>query len=315
MKTMLSFLCVLSSFMTFAQNQFILMSGKVVVNENNRPFNGTLIKVYNEEKLYSVDTTTSGGKFSDIKLPLGSTYTLIIEKEGYVSKLATIDATYDESFPPVEEIPLKFEVTLFESCEFSNYDFLKTDPVVIFQLDNSGYMTFDREQIKYMMKKVEQARYAMLKTEERDTFITNYDHALALMRADKFSDALPLLVKAKEIVDCPHVLQKLKDCKRELKIQTAYNAHISDGDKFYAAGDFELASSAYKTASLLCPEENYPNQQILEIEYTKAIIQADQYYDVKDYQAALKYFDLAARLKPDDTSFEEKHTICRQKVK
>ncbi|NOQ74069.1 MAG: hypothetical protein GQ574_18830 [Crocinitomix sp.] len=190
---------------------------------------------------------------------------------------------------------------------------MKTEPLIKFKFHSSGNLTWDKDYQKMMMKKVEHAKYANLSPEDHETFSSNYFGGMEQMEFQKFNVGLAMLLKAKEIVDCPFVLDKIEEC--ETKLQTAYDSFITMGDSLYNAEKHKEANAAYRQASDLKPKEKYPFNQMVEIQYRKIILKADECFADKDYEKALKYYDRAIKLKPYDDSFEKNHKKCRRKVK
>jgi tetratricopeptide (TPR) repeat protein len=70
----------------------------------------------------------------------------------------------------------------------------------------------------------------------------------------------------------------------------------------------------YKIAGNMKEDERYPAKQLALIQYHKLVAKANEHYEGKDYEKALKYYDRASKIKPDDTSFTKQHAKCRRKM-
>ncbi|MFT5821141.1 MAG: tetratricopeptide (TPR) repeat protein [Crocinitomix sp.] len=308
---MLSFL----SYSLFAQDQFIIIDSKVINDESGKALKGAIITTFKDDTFFRSDTSKSNGKVNDIKIPVGVTYKVVIEKPGYVSKMAFIDARLVEpsDMPPMD-ITLKFYAALFEECDAGDYEFMKTEPIIKWSFNSAIYLEYDKDSLKVMLKKLNAAKYANLSTEDQETFTSNYFGGMELMEFQKFNEGLELLLKAKKIVDCPFVINKIEEC--EAKQQTAaYFNFITIGDSLFNDGKYQEANAAYRQACDIRPKEKYPFNQMVEIQYKKIILKADECFADKDYEKALKYYDRAIKLKPYDDSFKKNHAKCRKKVK
>ena len=299
-----------------AQDAAVQLKARILNDHTGKPLDGAIIETYKNDTLFRSDTTLSNGRIFIDQLPLEVHYKLVIKKQGYVSKIATLDTRLTDNDPlPMIEYPMRFNVSLFEICSASDYEFMQTEPIVKFYIHHSGNIMFDEEHIKMMKKKIYQAKNAKLSAEDREAFSSYYNNGVELMKIKKYSEGLDQLLEAKKIVDCSYVLDKIKNCERELKIQNSYNLAIEKGDHYFREGKFSEAFEHYNHASIIKPDEKHPKDQLLEIQYSKVLEQADQFYSDKDYESALEYYNQAVQLKSDETSFKKKHNKCQRKVK
>jgi tetratricopeptide (TPR) repeat protein len=314
MKTIATTILLLLSCISYTQDEIVAFTVNIR-NESDRPMKDVILNSYKGDTLFRSDTTRSNGKVYNIILPIGSTYRMVIGKEGYVSKMAAIDANFKSDLDVWTETPMKFEVTLFEECDAGDYEFMKTEPLITYQFDSTGFLTFDKAHLRKMIRKVEFAKYANLSEEDHETFSTAYFGGMEQMEFQDYDKGLEMLLKAKEIVDCQYVLDKIKECEDLKKTQDAYESAIYIADSLFNEGRYTPANTHYSIASKIKREERYPTEQMLECGYRKILAKANQYFDEKQYEKALNLYDRALSLKPSDTSFAEKHAKCQKKVK
>lgn len=315
MKSLLSLLILIGCFHAQGQLTNIELRAKVL-NEAGKPLNKAIIQTFKDGLLFSSDTSKSNGKLDLITLPVGSKYEIVISKSGYVNKIAIIDAfIVEEDTISYGTIPLQFHVELFIPCEAGDYEFLKAEPLIKWKLHESLILDYDKDHLKMMLKKVEDSRYGNLTLDEHETFSTNYFGGMELMEFQSYDEGLAMLMKAKEIVDCPYVIAKIDECRQLQKTQAAYYKYVARADSLYAIGKYREAGNVYKIAGNIKEDERYPAKQLALIQYQKVIAKANEYFEAKDYESALKYYDRAAKIKPDDKTFEKNLKKCRKKVK
>lgn len=128
--------------------------------------------------------------------------------------------------------------------------------------------------------------------------LTAYKQALTLKPAEKYPKD-----KTDEI---NKILAKQKT-DSEL-----YSVSVTQGDKAFASGNYEVALKSFQDASKIKPSEQYPNNRISEIntlvaarqkndlQYTTAITTGNQLLTAKNYEAARAAFSEAASLKKDE---------------
>lgn len=299
-----------------AQDPVIQLKARILNDDSGKPFQGAVIETYKNDTLFRSDTTLSNGRIFIDKLPLEVEYKFVIKKQGYVSKIASLDARLTHNDPlPMIEYPMRFNVSLFETCSASDFAFMQTEPIIKFHIHTSGNIQFDKEHLKMMKKKMLQAKNAKLSAEDRAAFSSYYNNGTELMKTKKYSEGLDQLLEAKKIVDCAYVLDKIKKCERALKIENSYNVAIEKGDVFFHEGKFSEASEQYKHANIIKPDEEYPLNQLTEIQHKEILKKAHLYFEHKNYAQALELYEQALKLKPSDTSFEKKRTKCIRKIK
>jgi tetratricopeptide (TPR) repeat protein len=140
-----------------------------------------------------------------------------------------------------------------------------------------------------------------------------------LMKKEHYEEAKAayqeaLAVKPSE--DLPN--QKIAVINQKLVLAAAsrdlqYQAAISEADASVQQQDFDNAKKQYEKASALKPDEAYPKEQIkiaeaeiakkmklIQAEYDKTIVDADQFYKTKIYDNALESYRASSALKPDE---------------
>ncbi len=315
MKSILTTLLLFLSWLSFAQDEIVVI--KVSLNdESGKPLAGVILNSYIEDSLFSSHITKANGVVDSLKLPLGTNYRIIIGKQGYVSKIASLDTRFYSvsNLQTTTPIHMRMDITLFEECYAGNYEFMKTEPLINFKLDSTMFLQYDRKHLIMMKKKVEDAKYANLSAEDKEAFSAVYDEGIEQMELENFDASLDLLLKAKEIVDCPFVVDKIQACEIALNLQEEYQLYLADGDRLFAENKFDAATSAYQKACIILPNEQYPKEQLAEIEYQIVLQKANEYFNNKDYEKALELYNRALILKPSATTFNDNRATCQKEI-
>ena len=108
-------------------------------------------------------------------------------------------------------------------------------------------------------------------------------------------------------------LKKTMDLLRSQKAQnTLFDVAVANADRLFQAGEYDRAKEEYENASRLIPSEQYPKQKINEIikikvdqqfedgMYSEAILNADKYYNAKNWQPALLEYQNAQKIRPQE---------------
>ncbi len=117
------------------------------------------------------------------------------------------------------------------------------------------------------------------------------------------------------------ISQKAQTEAKKQEIVKEYNNAVSRADQLFVAKNYEEAKASYEKALLVNPQESYPREKIAEIEnmikekqeaqvkskraemereYDAALAEGDNYYKLKDYEAAKVAYSKAASIKPDE---------------
>ncbi|MBN1338887.1 MAG: hypothetical protein JXA03_06155 [Bacteroidales bacterium] len=101
-------------------------------------------------------------------------------------------------------------------------------------------------------------------------------------------------------------------------LQANFNKLVADGDAHFKAKEYSQAKTKYFEASKLFPKEDYPKNQLEEINrifqadmkktqeaYDKSIADADKYYNAKVYDQAIDNYRTAHAIKADETYPQE----------
>ncbi|MBW6492249.1 MAG: hypothetical protein K0B15_13760 [Lentimicrobium sp.] len=115
---------------------------------------------------------------------------------------------------------------------------------------------------------------------------------------------------------------------QKFKLEEDYNKAITDGDQLLADAKYTEARSEFQKANNLKPGELYPKQkieeialQLLEIKeaernkaYQETIAKADNHFDENNFADALKTYDEAAKIKPEETWPAERISIINKSL-
>ena len=148
---------------------------------------------------------------------------------------------------------------------------------------------------------------------EGDSYFANKDYNAAKVSYETANSIIP---------NKPYVKQKLTEIDNILKqiaLDKQYNDIIVNADELFGTRDYETAKNKYKEALKIKPTEKYPQQKINEIDnilsqfaaekkkrqelekkYNQVIAKADQLFDNAKYDEALKEYENALTILPDE---------------
>ena len=140
----------------------------------------------------------------------------------------------------------------------------------------------------------------LMKKEHYEEAKTAYQEALAVKPSEDLPNQKIAVINQKLV---------LAAASRDLQ----YQAAISEADAYVQQLDFDNAKKQYEKASSLKPDETYPKDRIkmaeaeiakkmklIQAEYDKTIVEADQFYKTKIYDNALESYRASSALKPDE---------------
>ncbi len=278
---------------------------------------GATMEVLMDGETFTSVQSDSSGKYIEVLLPANHFYVLKLKKEGYVTKMATIDATieYPEDFP--EKVPFEMQISLFSVDEKYDFTFLDTTSLIDFKLDEQGFQSWDAPYTKLMLKKIElvkegnkiedvNAYYDFLEEGERFFYAGEIDASILNYR--KASGILP---------DMKYPVKRLTELDNIKSILLYdYTTCLQYGNKLFQQKNFRVAVTYYRVANRLEPELTDAKNKIEECnsflflddnsesdeykQYNKLIDAADSKFDIFEYEKALELFERCARLDPTD---------------
>jgi len=119
---------------------------------------GTVVEIYSEGILISSGISGENGSIEEIDVPINQIYKIYFKNNGYVTKVAEIDANCERPSDLPKSTVVMMQVTLFKVKDGVDLAFLAETPIIIYKFDNKGWMTFDRKYTETMMAKVEGIR-------------------------------------------------------------------------------------------------------------------------------------------------------------
>lgn len=155
--------------------------------------------------------TDSTGKAPKIQLDLNKNYEVLIHKEGYISKLATIDARFDnvEDLPPF--VPFPIQVSLFEPMPHDSFEWLASTPMIKFKIDQYGNMGWDMAYTRKMLKKIALVKEG-LPSNLYEEYIGLSDAGDLHLKNSEFEKAKEKYTAANEVWASDRALKKIDEC-------------------------------------------------------------------------------------------------------
>ena len=306
---------------TLAQNETIRIKSKGAIydSQTNSKLDGVQVIVFKngaQEKVYDAGNS---GKF-DFSLPLGYSYDLKFSRADYVTKILRVDTRNIPAEDRAGGFQLDMEPSLFKYIDGFNTDILK-EPMGKAAFDSqTSSITFDFDYTASMNKKIEDefkrladlAKNGDKQKKEFDKLIQEGD---GKMTATKYEEAMSKYQSALDIFpnDKPakakydEAERKYKEFLANKNQDALYAQLIKDADNLYKNQDWENSKSKYNEALAIRSTENYPRNQIVEIDkklleienqkrYKAIIARADQEFNNENFETCINSYEEALQI-------------------
>ncbi len=310
--------------LALAQDPVISLDVSTKDDDSGKKLPGSTVEVYKDGSLFVTKQSASNGRVPPIDLPLGSMYKIVIKKEGYVAKVATLDGRFDypEDLPPF--VPFPIQTSLFRQVEGVDFKWLETTPMIKFELDQYGNQTWDKAYTNGMLKKIEDLKKEMAEKAEEDAkkqadFDAYVKTADAALSKQDYEKAIENYDKALEIFsDKADVKKKRDDAQKawdELKAneetEKKFQEKMAAAKDKYSAKSYKEALDLYKEASGIKPSEALPKTRIAEIEkiladekanedkFNKFVANGDKAMTTESFDDAISNYESALAVKDD----------------
>ncbi|MFD1552381.1 hypothetical protein DNU06_10885 [Putridiphycobacter roseus] len=345
MKYLLIFFLLSLSFVSFTQEKEVELVVNLKDDDSGKKLYGATVSVYADGKLITSATSGGNGKVPTIYIETGKYYRIFIRKEGYVTKMAELDARIDILEDAPDVLGIKFETAIFESVEGVDFSFLEKTPMTKFDFDSEYYYRYDKAYTEDMLKKIAELKKKIADKKEEDKkkdkeklkteadFMAYVEAGDAAMKNAKYQTAveqysLALQLRSEDV----SVQGKLKEAQRLLEeekksaeLELKYQAKMGEAGKAFAAEKWQDALSLYTEAAGLKPAEKEPKEKIDEVNKKLAALKAleekfkalekagDLAMSAETYTEAAKKYTEALSLKEDE-GVKQKLADAKQKI-
>jgi tetratricopeptide (TPR) repeat protein len=293
MKKFLFIIILLIAGNLYAQDPVVVFYIKAKNETTNKNLPGVTIEIYQDGKKIETSTTNSKGKVNDVEVPVGHVYQIKFKKDGFVTKMAQVDARYDTPEDLEYVTGQTMEVALFESEDGVDFSFLETTPMISFEFSPDGYQfEYDVSYTKQMLKKIEDLKKQI--DEKRE--------------------------------------ELAKEEEERAKTEADFKAYVKAGDNAVTKKKYQTAVEQYDLALALKSDasiqakrdaaqkelDNLANQAQKDQEYQAKMGEAKQAFDTKDYQKAIDLYNQAINIKdeqePKDQIAKIQKLLAEQKA-
>lgn len=323
MRFLLLAILMLMGVSSFSQDPMIQLTVTIRDEDSGKKLGGATVEVYQDGKLYTTKTSASNGKVPPIDLPVGHYYTFKVKKDGYVTKVATIDGQYANPEDLPAFIPFPVQTSIFQKVDGIDFNFLENEPMIKFHLDRAGYQDWDQDHLKEMQRKIEDLKKEMEKKKEEeaekraefDQYVAQGDKAVG---KQEYDNAIQNYEAALNLFDDAEVKKRLADAKKAkadadkaAQLDKDYNEKITAAKQAYDSQQWENALKLYEEASKLKPDEQEPKTKIAEIkkllddqkkqeeEFNKFVNSGDDAMTSEKYDDAISNYESALKIKQD----------------
>ena len=345
MKYLLIFFLFSLSFVSIAQQKEVELVVNLKDDDTGKKLYGATVSVYSDGKLITSATSGGNGKVPTIYIETGKYYRIFIRKDGYVTKMAELDARIDLIEDAPDVLGIRFETSIFESVEGVDFSFLEKTPMTKFDFDSEYYAKYDKAYTESMLKKIEELKRKIDEKREEDKkkekeklkteadFMAYVEAGDAAMKNAKYQVAVDQYSLALQLRnDDASVQAKLKEAQRLLaeeaknaELELKYQAKMGEANKAFAAEKWQDALNLYTEASALKINEQEPKDKIVEVnkklaelkaleEQFKALEKAgDLAVAAEGFSEAVKKYTEALSLK-DDEGVKKKLEDTKRKI-
>ena len=314
-------------------------------DDSGKKLAGATVAIYSNGQLVKTSTSGNSGKVPTIYVPTGQYYQIFIQKSGFVTKMAELDARIDIIEDAPDPLYLKFETALFESIEGVDFAFLESTPMTKFDFDSEYYYRYDKEYTNKMLKKIEELKKQIAEKREEEekkskeekkteadflAYVEAGDKAFKAknyeVAVEQYGLALTLRADNSEVKEKRKEAQRLLDEQRKNEeLEKAYQAKMTEALKEYKDENWQKALNLYTEASALKENEKEPKEKIDEIRLKIAELKAqeekiaslvklgDVALAAQSFDEAIKNYQEALGIKDDEAIKTKLDDAIRQK--
>ena len=287
-------------------------------NETAKAMPGATVDVFVDNELILSKESDSLGKVMIEGLAMNEDFVIQIRKDGFVSKMATLNTDYEYLNELNGSLSFPFYVSLFNQTAISNFSFLEETPMIEFYFDPMGYIIWDATYTKRMLSIVDKVKtgisfetvqeyYGFIDLAEEQ--FLNAELASATSSLRNAINIIPSEIKPKSrIAEINRIQVELKwndeQCSEkamELFDERDYvNAMPYFRMAYYLKSENkEVANKMMEIRDLIEVGEVYEANKFRK--RGRMIDDADYYFDISEFDNALALYQNIAKLNPDMT--------------
>lgn len=325
---------LLATTFVWSQQMPFEFKGRISNTDNGGYEAGVTVSAIQNGSTVLTTQSASNGKYAlSGNLDFSQPFEIVFSKSGIVSKMVRFDFSKanQEDFPPGSIRPLEdLSIEVFQDRPDIDFSFLNSEPVASFdwdtrelhsRLDQTGAAAM-RKKIADLLVKAEQEAFENEKNyqEAINAANTAYDAKNYEEALGKYEEALGYKPKEKLPADRIVELDALIKAQKEKELaekqgNQEYDNLISAADNLRSQEKLAEAVTKYKEASAKKPTEQYPKDQVAELEkrieqikkekenqaaYDEAMKMGEIFFKQSSWKAARDKFTEATGLKPSE---------------
>ena len=322
--------CIISRSYLDPTSVAFTLQGEVLDGDYAMP--GVTVNFYIDDIKMTSTVTNNRGIFV-INIHHNTIYTVEALKEGYIPEKVILNTKVTDEILKNGGISETFDFTISILKEYSG---LKTDafsePLVYYYFNALKGWYFEPDARKSKMGIIAQtiAKTNQLMIHDYQKIIQDGDKALQKRNVEI---ALNKYVQAHIIIpEDPEAQEKaddlIKTLKKDKRLDGLYARTITKADEAFSKQYFDEARSNYNFARILKRKEKYPKNRLISVDsvaqmvylknrnvYDSLNFKAEDFFNNKDYNKAMEYYDQSIKLFPNDAFLKKRITTINKSQK
>lgn len=247
-------LAVFFGSIAWGQKPTVILDGKVT-DPAKKSIPGVTVTLKKNGATVSSVSTGSNGKYPTFKIPMGDNYSVVMSKDGYISKEVKLDfksGYFEEDWP--EALPMELTLELMLKKPDVDYSAISDgfilgamviDPVAGGLAPDKKFSDAQKKKYDDFIKEIDNKANA--EDQKYKDLVIAADKAVA---EKKYDIAVAKYQEAEKIKTDPLIVAKITDAQKKAADLKSYTEKMAEAKKAYDAKDYGFAKKLYEEAAV-----------------------------------------------------------------